>query len=144
MILLHGRPVFARPVLVGAAIGFSMVATLATTGAAAAASPQADAGPVKRYDVRDFFRKPERSAFRLAPDGRHLAYLARNNGRQNVFVQALDADGAPSGAPLALTNEAARDVGSYFWKAVRTSSTSRTSAATRTSTFWPYRSPAVT
>lgn len=110
----HDATPLVRPLLIAAA-------SVASFGIAVAAQgqtppPSSDATTVRTYDVRDFFRKPERSAFRLSPDGRHLAYLARNNGRQNVFVQALDANGAPSGAPLALTNEAARDVGSYFWK----------------------------
>ncbi len=81
-----------------------------------AVAQAAPATTVKVYDVRDFFRKPERSRFRLAPDGRHLAFLARNSGRQNVFVQTLDASGTPTGTPTALTNESARDVSDFFWK----------------------------
>ena len=81
----------------------------AQTGAAPAATP-------KTYDVRDFFRKPERSRFRLSPDGKHLAYVARASGRLNVFVQGLDANGAPEGTATALTNESARDVSDFFWK----------------------------
>jgi len=71
---------------------------------------------VKRYDVRDFFRKPERSAYRISPDGRHLAFLAPARGRQNVHVQALDDEGVPAGPVRALTRETARDVGGFFWK----------------------------
>ncbi len=71
---------------------------------------------VKRYDVRDFFRKPERSAYRISPDGRHLAFLAPFQGRQNVHVQALGEDGAPVGPARALTEETERDVRGYFWK----------------------------
>jgi dipeptidyl aminopeptidase/acylaminoacyl peptidase len=73
-------------------------------------------GPAKRYDVRDFFRKPERSQYRISPDGKYLAFLAPHAGRQNVFVQPLAADGTLSGEPRALTSETARDVGGYFWK----------------------------
>ena len=82
----------------------------------APAAPDASTGGAGTHDVRDFFRKPERSRFRLAPDGRHLSFVARDSGRLNVFVQALDAKGAPVGAARALTHEAARDVGDYFWK----------------------------
>ncbi len=96
----------------------SLAALLATTPIAEPALAQTGTA-APHHDVRDFFRKPERSFFRLSPDGRHLAYLARSNGRQNVFVQSLDTNGAPSGTPTALTNESARDVGSFFWKGDR-------------------------
>ena len=95
------------------------VALLSTAGAQTPAPPTdavVKASVVKVYDVRDFFKKPERSRFLLAPDGRHLAFMARNNGRQNVFVQALDAGGAPSSDARALTDESARDVSGFFWK----------------------------
>ena len=72
--------------------------------------------PAKRYDVRDFFRKPEKSQYRISPDGQHLAFLAGHAGRQNVFVQALNQDGTLSGTARPLTTETARDVGGFFWK----------------------------
>ncbi|GAB7534071.1 S9 family peptidase [Burkholderia sp. 3C] len=71
---------------------------------------------VKRHAVRDFFRRPERTAFQLSPDGRHLSFLARHHGRLNVFVQAIDDKGRPLGEARALTSESARDIGGYFWK----------------------------
>lgn len=71
---------------------------------------------VKRHAVRDFFRRPERTAFQLSPDGRHLSFLARHHGRLNVFVQAIDDKGRPLGEARALTHESARDIGGYFWK----------------------------
>jgi dipeptidyl aminopeptidase/acylaminoacyl peptidase len=69
-----------------------------------------------KYDVRDFFRRPERSQFLISPDGRHLSFLAQNEGRLNVFVQAIDADGAPVGAARPLTAETSRDVPAHLWK----------------------------
>ncbi len=71
---------------------------------------------VKRYDVRDFFRKPERSSYRISPDGRHLAFLAPDSGRQNIHVQELDDVGVPRGVALVLTKETARDISGFFWK----------------------------
>src|SRR5471032_502124 len=62
-------------------------------------------GAVKQYPVRDFFRRPDKHGFTLAPDGRHLSFLARRSGRQNIFVQGIDADGAPLGEPRPLTDE---------------------------------------
>ena len=73
-------------------------------------------GAVKRYAVRDFFRRPDKRSFTIAPDGRHLSFLARRSGRQNIFVQGIDADGAPVGEPRALTNETERDVPGHAWK----------------------------
>jgi hypothetical protein len=32
---------------------------------------------VKRYPVRDFFRRPDKHSFEIAPDGRHLSFLSR-------------------------------------------------------------------
>ena len=66
----------------------------------------------KQYPVRDFFKKPERSTFRLSPDGQFLSFLQPYKGRQNVFVQRIGS----TEAPVAVTAETARDVGGYFWK----------------------------
>ncbi|WP_186023210.1 alpha/beta hydrolase family protein [Burkholderia gladioli] len=76
-------------------------------------SPQRAA---RRHDVRDFFRRPERTGFQLSPDGRHLSFLARHEGRLNVFVQAIDERGRPLGQARALTHESQRDIGGYAWK----------------------------
>ena len=99
----------------GASRALVLIATACATWTAAQAQTTT-APAVKVYDVRDFFRNPERSTFRLAPDGRHLSFKARDSGRMNVFVQTLDATGAPTGAAVALTHESERDVDSYFWK----------------------------
>lgn len=71
---------------------------------------------VKQYSVRDFFRRPDKHSFTLAPDGRHLSFLARRSGRENIFVQAIDAKGTPLGEPAPLTNETERDVPGHAWK----------------------------
>jgi dipeptidyl aminopeptidase/acylaminoacyl peptidase len=99
-------------------LGRTMAVVLASASLTANAQSTAPATPsaVKVYDVREFFKNPERSFFRLAPDGKHLAFKAHDNGRQNVFVQALDANGSPIGEAKALTHESARDVDSYSWK----------------------------
>lgn len=73
-------------------------------------------GVVKQYAVRDFFRRPDKHGFTLAPDGRHLSFLARRSGRQNIFVQEIDAEGTPLGEPRPLTDETERDVPGHAWK----------------------------
>ena len=59
---------------------------------------------VKLYSVRDFFRRPEKHQFTISPDGRHLSFLTRHAGRQNIFVQEIGLDGSPLGDAQALTN----------------------------------------
>jgi dipeptidyl aminopeptidase/acylaminoacyl peptidase len=73
-------------------------------------------GAVKQYPVRDFFRRPDKHSFTIAPDGRHLSFLAGRSGRQNIFVQGIDADGTPLGEPRPLTDETERDVPGHAWK----------------------------
>jgi len=94
------------------------LSTLAATAMVAAAmavgglAAPAAAAPAKRYDVRDFFRNPERSRFTLSPDGKMLAFLAPYEGRRNLFVQPVDG----SAPPHAITRETARDLRGFFWK----------------------------
>lgn len=83
---------------------------LGCAGLAVAAPPSA----------ADFFARAERGHFRVAADGRRLAWLApvaEADGRRRaqVFVQVLDADGRPQGSPRQLTH-AARDVPDIAWK----------------------------
>lgn len=71
---------------------------------------------VKHYGVRELFRKPDRSQFSISPDGRHLSFLARHQGRQNVFVQAIDTEGNVLGEARPLTHESERDLPFHTWK----------------------------
>lgn len=73
-------------------------------------------GAVKQYPVRDFFRRPDQHSFVIAPDGRHLSFLAKRSSRENIFVQEIDADGVLVGEPRPLTNETERDVPGHSWK----------------------------
>ena len=36
--------------------------------------------------MEDFFRNPEKSSFRISPDGNHIAYMKPWETRMNVFV----------------------------------------------------------
>ena len=47
---------------------------------------------VKQIPISDFFKNPEKSYFRLSPDGKYVSYLKSYKGRQNLFIQSL-ADG---------------------------------------------------
>ncbi len=61
--------------------------------------------------MEDFFRNPEKTAFRLSPDGEYFSYLAPWEKRLNVFVQKVGADSA-----VRITSETARDIAGYLWK----------------------------
>lgn len=60
--------------------------------------------------LEDFFRKPDRIALRLSPDGKYLAWLAPWERRLNLTVQNL-ADGSTH----RVTAAAERDLGGYVW-----------------------------
>lgn len=76
------------------------------------------AAPPRRYELKDFFAKPQQASFSLSPDGKTLAFLAPYERRQNVFVMPCPAGGnAPDfAAAKRITSETARDIAGYFWK----------------------------
>lgn len=61
--------------------------------------------------MEDFFRNPEKTAFRLSPNGEYFSYLAPYEKRLNIFVQKIGADSA-----VRITSETARDISGYLWK----------------------------
>jgi len=81
-------------------------------------SPAMASGALKRYDLRDFFGKPERSFFRLSPDGKTLGFMQPYERRQNLHVAVLPPDGATPDFNKArrLTAETERDIAGFFWK----------------------------
>jgi dipeptidyl aminopeptidase/acylaminoacyl peptidase len=74
--------------------------------------------PVKRYELRDFFSKPERAYFRLSPDGKTLGFMQPYERRENIYVVPLPSDGKTPDFSKArrLTEETERDISVYFWK----------------------------
>ena len=64
-----------------------------------------------KIPMEDFFRNPEKTAFRLSPNGEYFSYLAPWEKRLNVFVQKVGADSA-----VRITSETARDIAGYLWK----------------------------
>jgi dipeptidyl aminopeptidase/acylaminoacyl peptidase len=61
--------------------------------------------------LRDFFRNPEKSHFRISPDGKHIAFLAPFENRKNIFVQTHCSTTA-----IRITNTTERDITTFFWK----------------------------
>ncbi len=64
----------------------------------------------RRIPVEDFFRKPERTAVRISPDGAHLGWLAPWERRLNVHVRDLR-----TGQERRVTHATARDVLGWLW-----------------------------
>lgn len=61
--------------------------------------------------MKDFFRNPEKAAFRISPDGKKLAFMQPWKNRLNIFVQEI---GKPE--EVQATFAEARDISGYFWK----------------------------
>jgi dipeptidyl aminopeptidase/acylaminoacyl peptidase len=84
------------------------------------AVPDAPASAPPLYPLKDFFRNPERSGFRLSDNGAMLAFMRPVSvegqpPRMNIFVQDLDG-ATPVGEPRRITGETARDISNYVWK----------------------------
>lgn len=60
--------------------------------------------------LKDFFKNPERTAYKISPDGNFYSYLAPFESRMNIFVQEIGSDSA-----IRLTGETDRDIAGYFW-----------------------------
>jgi dipeptidyl aminopeptidase/acylaminoacyl peptidase len=61
--------------------------------------------------LNDFFRNPEKVAFRISPDGKHLAFMQPWENRLNIFVQEI---GKTDEVQVTFSKE--RDIQGYFWK----------------------------
>ncbi|TSJ42773.1 S9 family peptidase [Mucilaginibacter corticis] len=40
--------------------------------------------------VSEFFKIPEKTAFKISPDGKFISYLKKYNGKQNICIQAIE------------------------------------------------------
>ncbi|MFT5184874.1 MAG: dipeptidyl aminopeptidase/acylaminoacyl peptidase [Flavobacteriales bacterium] len=77
-------------------------------------SPHASAQsiqPVKKYEVEDFFKNPEKSSYQISPDGKHFSFMAPYESRMNVFVKLADG----SGEATRITDVTDRDIAGYTW-----------------------------
>lgn len=64
----------------------------------------------RQIPVRDFFKTPDKSFFKISPDGKYLSYLKPYKERQNLFILSL-ADGKERMA-TSFTDNSVRD---YTW-----------------------------
>ena len=65
---------------------------------------------VDKIPVADFFRNPDRAAYKLSPDGQYLAYLAPYQDRLNIYVQLVDGDSS-----WRITGQTDRDIARFGW-----------------------------
>lgn len=61
--------------------------------------------------LRDFFRNPEQTGFKISPDGRFISHLAPWGSRLNLFVTDRETRKVTQ-----ITKVTERDVRDYFWK----------------------------
>ena len=64
----------------------------------------------KSIPLRDFFKNPERSSYRISPDGKYFSFMAPYLSRMNIFIQQIG-----SKESKRLTGVTERDIAGYFW-----------------------------
>jgi len=75
----------------------------------ASCKPASEKAP--KIALENFFKNPEKTAFRLSPNGEYFSYLAPWEKRLNVFIQKIGTDSA-----VRITSEKDRDIAGYLWK----------------------------
>lgn len=65
---------------------------------------------VRSIPIEDFFKNPEKTSFKLSPDGKYISYLQPYRNRLNIFVQPIGADRA-----VQVTADSDRNISYYFW-----------------------------
>jgi dipeptidyl aminopeptidase/acylaminoacyl peptidase len=65
----------------------------------------------EQIPIIDFFKTPQKSAFKISPDGKYISYLKPYKDKQNLFIQSL-ADGKEHMA-TSFADHSVR--GDYFW-----------------------------
>jgi len=72
-------------------------------------------GKQKRAEVptiplEDFFKNPEKSSYKISPDGKYFSFMAPYEDRMNIFIQELGSEEATQ-----LTFDTARSLAGYTW-----------------------------
>jgi dipeptidyl aminopeptidase/acylaminoacyl peptidase len=86
------------------------ISLLAIMLLAPALNAQKKSESVKKYEVEDFFRNPEKSSYQISPDGKYVSYMAPYESRMNVFVKERGAKEAKR-----ITDVTDRDIAGYGW-----------------------------
>jgi len=65
---------------------------------------------VRQIPVSDFFRTPEKSFFKISPDGKFVSYLKPYKDKQNIYIKSLE-----TGAEQMATSYTDYSVRDYSW-----------------------------
>ena len=65
---------------------------------------------VRSIPIEDFFRNPEKTNFKISPDGKHIAFLQPYKNRLNIYVQPVNAKEA-----IRLSSDTDRNISNFFW-----------------------------
>lgn len=65
---------------------------------------------VRQIPVLDFFKTPEKTYFKLSPDGKYVSYLKPYKDKQNLFIRTLS-----DGKEVMVTSFTDYSVRDYFW-----------------------------
>ncbi len=66
--------------------------------------------PPRIIPVKDFFKNPDKTTYRISPDGSHYSYLGPYESRMNIFVQKVGEAEAKR-----ITDVTDRDIAGYGW-----------------------------
>ena len=84
--------------------------TMAAFASAILTSSSKASEKAPKIPLEDFFRNPEKTNFKISPNGEYISFFAPYKDRLNVFVKKIDDDSAKR-----LTNEVDRDISGYLW-----------------------------
>ena len=65
---------------------------------------------VREIPIEDFFKNPEKTSYKISPNGDYYSYMAPYEKRMNVFVQKIGSDSV-----IRITSETDRDIAGYGW-----------------------------
>lgn len=63
-----------------------------------------------KIPLRDFFRNPEKTGFKISPDGAHISWLSSYNNRLNIHIRETTGKNIQR-----ITSQTERDITFYFW-----------------------------
>ena len=65
---------------------------------------------VRQIPLEDFFKNPEKSSYKISPDGKYYSFMAPYKDRMNIFIQEIGKQEATQ-----VTFEEERDLSGYTW-----------------------------
>jgi dipeptidyl aminopeptidase/acylaminoacyl peptidase len=66
--------------------------------------------PTREIPIEDFLRNPQRTDYKLSPDGAYYAYVGPYGGINNIFIRKIG-----EGEAVRLTDASDRDIIRFFW-----------------------------